>query len=98
MSTRKRVPKAKTERNHAIARMSSRFGVNMNRVQYNAMVKSIQDGKAVFLDRQSNRVSRFIVRLGDKEMVAVYDRNRKTIVTFLTMEMVEKETSCPEKA
>lgn len=40
-------------------------------------------GKARFVDRQSNRVTRWVVEDEGREFPVVYDSRRKTIVTVL---------------
>jgi len=52
-------------------------------------VKLIQTNKAQFVDRQSNRITRWKIEFKGLELIAVYDSIRKTVVTFLTMDMIE---------
>lgn len=81
--------KVQAQKRHAMRRFSSRFDYDISEKEYQKLISKIQSGKAEFIDRQSNRISRWKVRLGDITAIAVYDKNRKSIVTFLTTEMLE---------
>lgn len=48
---------------------------------HDELVRQIQDGRAKFLSRQSNRLTRFLVDLHGIPTVACYDKHRKLIVT-----------------
>lgn len=72
---------------HAKGRALLRFGVTLSDQEYNDLCKQIQQSKFRHLPfRQSNRVSHFYIPLGGKEAIAVYDKQRKTIVTFMLRE------------
>lgn len=47
------------------------------------IVKGIQQGKYEFIKRTSLRLTLWKVQIAGKDAVAVYDRQRKMIVTFL---------------
>lgn len=69
---------------HAKRRALERFGVELSEEDYINLVKALQWGQFTPLPgRQSNRVSLYYIPLGDKTSVAVYDKHRKTIVTFM---------------
>ena len=79
---------------HALrrARDPERLGINLNEEQYWRLVKQIKRqyrppyvGRAVFVGKESIRVSFWFVWFGEREMwlPVVYDSVRKTIVTFL---------------
>ena len=85
---------------HARQRAEQRFNLVVNHAEMRQAVKDIQQGRAVFIDRQSCRVTRWKVLVTGSvvtgipitvEVVAVYDSKRKSIATFLTMEMVERD-------
>lgn len=73
-----------SQRQHAIRRCNERLGISLSDHDYDLIVKQIQENEAVFHSKQSNRVSRFKVTVQGVETIAVYDKHRKTIVTFLT--------------
>lgn len=80
---------SKTEalRKHAKKRLAQRLGMTVNRHDLRAMVGLIQSNKAIFLERQSNRVTLWELEYGGEKFVAAYDKNRKVIITALTLEM-----------
>lgn len=81
--------KTRSLRVHTKRRMSERFGKQINRRDIQAMVRAIQTfagsnvQSAKFVDRQSNRVTRWFVKHDGSWLPVVYDRNRRTIVTIL---------------
>lgn len=75
--------KHKTIKRHAKMRASERFGINFSKQIHDEVIKTIQDGKAKFVEKQSNRITLFDVLVEGKECRVVYDKERKTIVTFL---------------
>lgn len=89
--------KAKAQKSHAKRRASERLGVELNKEGYRALVAQIRDGRAKFLERQSLRVSLFAVDVAGSPAVAVYDRQRKTIATLLTMEMFNQRNPEPSR-
>lgn len=96
---------------HARQRAEQRFSLVVNHAEMRRVVKDIQQGRATFIDRQSLRVTRWVVQVGGKgeavkagsgdvvkagsgdavRAVAVYDSKRKSIATFLTLDMVERD-------
>jgi hypothetical protein len=77
--------KAKQQKAHAKRRANLRMGISLSDNEYNDLIKHIQSGAAKFHSRQSNRISKFIVTINDEDYIAVYDRVRKVIVTFMTI-------------
>ena len=75
------------QRKHAAGRARARLGITIGKKETQDIIRSIQSGKAKFLRKRSNRVSTFEVTVRDDPVIVVYDRIRKTIVTFLTTEM-----------
>lgn len=73
-----------SQKKHAIRRCNQRLGFLLSDNEYDTLVQSIQDGNATFHSKQSNRISRFKLDIRGVEAIAVYDKHRKTIVTFLT--------------
>lgn len=89
---RKPVAKADAQQKHAIRRAYERYGLELNKNLYLSLCKRIQDGDAVFLGRQSNRLTVWKITVpqttdfGDPGTVTsnvVYDSHRHRIVTFL---------------
>lgn len=78
-----RSSKAQTQRRHAIRRAHERHGLQLTRQDLNDIVRQIQSDKATFVERQSLRVSLFDVVVHERSVRVVYDRQRKTIVSFL---------------
>lgn len=79
--------KAVAEKRHAMRRFAQRFPRELTDDEYNSLIKQIQSGKARFIEKQSNRISIFQVKIEDITAIAVYDKSRKTIITFLNKEM-----------
>lgn len=72
------------QRIHAKKRLQQRFGININRHEYQELVKQIKCGRAKFLKRESNRVTLFLVEWQGRYIRVVYDGIRKNIVTALS--------------
>ncbi len=81
--------KARSEKKHARRRFAEHFDKELSNHDYDTLVKQIKDNKAEFVEKQSNRVSVFKVKTGDITAIAVYDKSRKTIITFITEEMAK---------
>lgn len=81
--------KTDAEKKHAMRRFAQRFPRELTSLEYDFLVKHIQDGKAKFIEKQSNRVSVFQVKINEVTAIAVYDKSRKTIITFLNEEMAD---------
>lgn len=79
--------KKKCQQIHASRRAAERLGERISRDSTAKIVKDIQLGKAKFIRRQSLRVALFLVSFKGKDVVAVYDKKRHSIATFLTLEM-----------
>ncbi len=81
--------KAKCQRMHTKTRMLQRYGIELNRRSYQEIANPIRDrgpGKAKdsrFVDRQSNRITRWFVKYSGRWFPVVYDSKRKTLVTIL---------------
>lgn len=70
--------KTKAQRVHAYNRIQERIGFE---VSPKRLVKLIQDGELEFLYKPSKRLSVFRFNNESIDIVVVYDRNRKQIVT-----------------
>jgi hypothetical protein len=83
MSRRRPVSKAVTQRKHAKRRAFERYSLWLGSVDMQDMIAQIQGGRAVFIERQSRRVTLWVVEAQGKHVPVVYDKSRKTIVTVL---------------
>lgn len=77
--------KGRAQTAHALRRASQRLGLTLNESDLHKVIKDIQSGKYKCVEVQSNRVSKFKVTIKEVEVVAVYDKLRKTLVTFLEL-------------
>ena len=84
--------KTVAQRIHAKRRGFERYGIVLNQQSYWTLALTIRNssnGKtnnARFVDRQSNRVTRWFVKHQSRWFPVVYDSKRKTIVTVLPEE------------
>lgn len=74
---------------HAIRRLKERYSFIGGKKFLGRIVGKIKDNNSQFIFKQSNRVAIHKVLIDEKEFFVVYDRERKSIVTFLTKEMVD---------
>lgn len=81
--------KAKGQRIHAKRRALERYDLDLNRHQMDELVRMIQRGQGRLLEKQSLRVSTFELNAFDKILYVVYDKHRKTIVTFLPEQYIK---------
>jgi len=84
--------KRKQQISHCIRRFKQRFGLYVTVHDLNWIKHSIQNNQAEFIEKQSNRISKFKIIFRGKTVYVIYDRFRKTIVTVLT-ENMEKENA-----
>lgn len=86
----------KTKKNgqikHATQRALERYGIELTQHKRETMIKMIQTGKAKIVRKQSHRVSIFSLIFEEKEVIVVYDKERKNIASFLPLEAKEKDT------
>jgi len=74
--------KKQTQKIHAKIRCWERLGIYISNDVIERIVKDIQTQKAIFLERQSNRITKWKVDIENIPCIAIYDSNRKTIVTI----------------
>lgn len=78
-----------SQRIHAKRRIKQRLGITLTTEDLENIIYNIQIKRdCYFIDKQSNRVTRFFVNYKNKNFIAVYDKIRKSIITILTEEMV----------
>jgi hypothetical protein len=80
-----KISKTKAERIHAKRRIGQRFNISLNRDDLNKLINSIQNNSAIFFDKQSGNRTRWIVNINNMDVIAVYNKNTKQIVTFLRL-------------
>jgi hypothetical protein len=92
MARRRRVrgKKENAQRLHAGLRAGVRYGVTISPQENELLAERIQKRDEVeFLERQSKRVTVWLVKHEGKEIPVVYDKQRKTIVTVLPPSYLE---------
>jgi hypothetical protein len=78
----------KAQKRHARKRALERFDLDLADPDIQSLIRQIQTGKAPCLEKRSLRVGVFRVTIKDVTLAAVYDKNRKTIVTVMPLEWV----------
>lgn len=89
-----RTPKAKSQTGHALRRAYERYGLRLTEHHLRDLVKRIQNNEAQYVVAQSLRIAVFDATVPNPHPTpandcvlcpvrVVYDRDRKTIVTFL---------------
>ena len=78
--------KSDSQRKHAKLRALQRYDIDFTRTEHDALVRRIQNGEGQFVERQSHRISVFKIDVQGQTVKVVYDKQRKTIVTFLPLE------------
>lgn len=78
-----RLSKAKNQTYHFKKRCDERLGVQIDRKAIQRRIKAQKyDEQFYFLDRQSNRVSRYRYRFQDKWYIIPYDKNTHKVITI----------------
>jgi hypothetical protein len=88
---RKAKGKKKAQLKHARRRFEGRFDIHLNDNEYLQLVNKIQQGRAEFVERQSNRVTIWNVDHQDKTIRVVYDKRTKVIVSALPIYGLENK-------
>ena len=78
--------KAASQEIHALRAAKKRYGVDLGLLGMCEVRDQIQGGRSRLLERQSNRVAIHEVQWGGRPMVAAYDSQRHTLVTFLPLD------------
>lgn len=84
--------KTEAQNKHAKQRAMERYGIDLNRHKREQIIRMIQNGQAECVRKQSLRVSIFSVQFEDKEVIVVYDKQRKTLASFLPIEAKFEDT------
>jgi hypothetical protein len=74
---------------HAQRRAVDRYGVCLSVDDYEALCASVRNQKGQFIWRQSNTLTWWLVTHREVELLAVYRRSQKAIVTFLPMQAID---------
>ena len=74
------------KRLHFKSRMKTRFGIILSSKECKDIVTFIQSGQSDCVKIQSNRVSIHAIKINDKLVHVVYDKNKKVVVTALLPE------------
>lgn len=85
---RRKTTKTECERIHVKRRFMERFGINLSRNKRIEIIKAIQNGKATFIKKESNRISLFDVDIEHQVVRVAYDNLRKEIVTAMVPTIV----------
>lgn len=80
---KKNLSKKKCQQDHFSKRCIDRIGYQLTQTTVEKIIQDIQEGKLEFVEKQSNRISKFKYEVLDKSFILVYDRQRKTLVTIL---------------
>lgn len=83
--------KTKANRIHAKRRAKSRYGLNLNRIDIQAIVKLIQSDGHISSKKLTNTRSEKILLYKDLFLRCVYCKTTKTIVTFLPIRYGPKQ-------
>lgn len=70
---------------HAKKRAMERYGLDYTKEIEKRFVGKIHRGEAHYMGKQSNRVTYYIINHEEYGYAVVYDKLRKTIVTFLPL-------------
>lgn len=84
--------KTEAQNKHAKQRALERYGIDLTRHKRQEIINKIQNGIAVLVRKQSHRVSIFSVKFEGQEVIVVYDRQRKTLASFLPIEAKYEDT------
>lgn len=77
---------------HARKRALERYNLEVDRKLLNWFAGQIKSNKAIFFRRKSNRVTNWIVKYNNENYLVSYDKQRKTIITFLPKEKMKNFT------
>lgn len=89
---RKSKGKRKNQIKHARRRFKQRFDISLNDNQYIQLINIIKKGKAIFVRRQSNRVTIWDLQFEGELIRVVYDKKTTAIVTALYPDKEALET------
>lgn len=74
--------KRQAQQIHLHRRAAERLGVSLSPSDSARIVRQIQAGELSIVEKQTHRVSLFAAEVAGRQVVVVYDRKRKQIVTL----------------
>jgi len=83
--------KQHTQKKHALRRAKERYGFIINDSLYDQFCAWIRDGKSRLIKKQTHRVSVHEIKHNGNKIIAVYDKQRKSIATFLPPDLKDHE-------
>lgn len=81
------------QRVHTIRRLRERYGLEFTSREYKELCNAIRNDESSrvrFITRYSLRLTVHAITLGDKEVFVVYDKERHSIATVLSPNMVKE--------
>lgn len=83
---------------HAKKRLKERFNLTFTTAELGVIRDIIQTGGAKLIEKQSNRVTKWQLKLNDIDMVVIYDNRTKVVVSVWPVESKGDKTSCQPTA
>ena len=82
--------KSNSYKRHVNTRSIERYGYTFTMATLSSFISQIQNSKAIFVSRTSNRVTVWYVTHPDtqEKIKVVYDKQRKSLVTILPKEQI----------
>ena len=90
MSRRKK-PKAQSERIHFKRRLRERYGIRINRIAYRSLVDKVRSGNSTYLFKQTNTRAVHRIQVQDTPVTVIYDTMRGELVTALPSHLTEED-------
>lgn len=80
---KQRISKAKNQTRHFKRRCDERLGIQIDRKSIQRQIRSqLFDENFYFLDKQSNRITRYRYKYQDKWYIIPYDKNTHKVITI----------------
>lgn len=83
MRKKKRFPKSKAQRLHALRRGKERYQETFSEKELKEISNMIKGGRSRFIKKLSNSRTKHVVAYGSKDYCVVYDKTRQQICSFL---------------
>jgi hypothetical protein len=77
-------------RKHVVSRAMSRHKIFLNYKKRKAIVKQIQEGRSMYLEAASNTRTFHAVEIEGKEIVVLYDKRTRSLITVLPRKSWER--------
>ena len=75
--------KRESEREHFRQRLYERYGLLISNESVNKLCQQIKNSQFTILEKQTNRIRKYLMVVNVIEVVAIYDRQRGMLVTAL---------------